>query len=299
MRASGLWGSEPYHIAALDLDSCGCLKVHGLAADTHYVFRLEHRVVPSSPPRAPPAESTGTLDDEHSCFPLAAAMGGVDSAGEATADPLGADAVDGASRVLTGLTGNHDAGAGGGAAASTTEKHRQNQADRAPSTRAAAGRSLHPRDSDLFTTTYTIAGDDARWPSIGSRQQQPYDTLENRNSVTPNANCAVGRGETTILTTLSVSTPPEVPFMLDADGCGPNLRLTKSNLTVTNNGRKKWSAVRATRGFSSGVHRWKVRVDRSVDSMICRLLQKQSNSLIILFFHAFITLYFVSFWTGF
>lgn len=268
MRASGLWGSEPYHVAALDLDSHGCLKVHGLEADTHYVFRLEHRVIPSSPPRAPPSESASTLGVEHSCFPLAATVGGANAAGDSTADPLGKDAVDGASSSLAGLTGSHDGEKGGGTTVNIDE-NRQNQADCAPSTRAVPGRSLLRRDSDLFTTVRTIDGDDSRWPSIGSHEQQPYNTLANRNSVTlDDANFAVGRrgGETKVLATLSVSTPPEVPFMLDADGCGPNLRLTKSNLTVTNNGRKKWSAVRATRGFSSGVHRWKVRVDRSVDS---------------------------------
>lgn len=269
MRASGLWGSEPYHVAALDLDSRGCLKVHGLSADTHYNFRLEHRIVASSPPRTPLSDNASTLGDEHSCLPSAASIGAANAAGEPTADTLGADAVDGSSSALTGSTGSRDAEGGGErTVGNTDENRRQTQADCAPSARSVAGRSLHRRDSDLFTTTHTIdGGDDSQWPSIGSRehQQQPYDTLANRKSVTLDANFAVRRGdEATVLATLSVSTPPEVPFMLDADGCGPNLRLTKSNLTVTNNARKKWSAVRATRGFSSGVHGWKVRVDRSV-----------------------------------
>lgn len=276
MRASGLWGSEPYHVAALDLDSRGCLKVHGLAADTHYNFRLEHRVVPSSPPRTPLSENASALGDEHSCLPSAASISAANAAGEATADSLGADAVDGASSALTGSTGSHDAEGGGErTAGNTDENRRQTQVDCAPSARAVAGKGLHRRDSDLFTTTHSIEGDDdSQWPSIGSREhqhQQPYDTLANRKSVTLDASFAVRRGdETTVLATLSVSTPPEVPFMLDADGCGPNLRLTKSNLTVTNNARKKWSAVRATRGFSSGVHGWKVRVDRSVSQWVSR-----------------------------
>lgn len=270
MRASGLWGSEPYQVAALDLDRRGCLKVHGLAADTHYVFGLEQRVVPPSPCRAPPPKSADTSDvdgddddddDGHSCFPLEATVGTIstDDTGE---DALGADAADGASNALTGFTERHNAGVGG-TATYTDQTHRQSCA---PSERAVAGRGLHPRDSDLFTTAHTIPGDDcSQWPSIRNHGQQPYDTLENRHSVNLKLDLAVGGGDTTFLASLSVATPPEVPFMLDADGCGPNLRLTKYNLTVTNNGRKKWSAVRATRGFSSGVHRWKVRVDRSGD----------------------------------
>ena len=243
-------------MAALDLHGRGCLKVHGLAADTCYSFRLE-RPVASPSPTIPPL-AADLSDDEGSC-PLSAATIGANSTGESSADQMGADIADGAS-ALTGLEGSGGGGGGGGSTCSegcttvlTDESQRQEgQASYCTSsTRAVAGRSSRPSATDRYTNQRM----EFDWPSMGGRDRF-CGTSE--DFVAERANGA-------IVAAVSVATPPEVPFVLDAEGCGPNLRLSHSNLTVTNNGRKKWSAVRATRGFACGVHRWKVRVDRSAE----------------------------------
>lgn len=245
---------EPFRVAALDLRSRGCLKVYELAADTCYSFRLERRAV--SPPPAIPPLAADLSDDEGSC-PLSVATGGANSTGESSADQLGADIADGAS-ALTGLDGSGGGGGGGGSACSegcttvlTDESQRQEgQASYCTSsTRAVAGRNSRPSGTDRYTNKRM----EFQWPSMGGRDRF-CGTSED---------FVTGRANGAVVATMSVATPPEVPFMLDAEGCGPNLRLTNSNLTVTNTGRKKWSAVRATRGFACGVHRWKVRIDRS------------------------------------
>lgn len=253
VRACGLWGSEPFRAAALDLSSRGCLKVNGLAADTCYSFRLERRAESSS--LAVPPLAADLSDDEGSC-PLSAATVGANSTGESSADQLGADVADGAS-ALTGLDGSGGGGGGGGSTCSegcttvlTDESQRQEgQASYCTSsTRAVAGRHSRPSGTDRHTNNRM----EFQWPSMGGRDRV-CGTSEDFVS---------GRVNGAIVAAVSVATPPEVPFMLDAEGCGPNLRLTNSNLTVTNTGRKKWSAVRSTRGFACGVHRWKVRIDR-------------------------------------
>lgn len=251
MRACGLWGSESFRIAALDLNSRGCLKVFGLADDTRYSFQLERSVASPSPvlPRA----AADLSDDERSCFPSAATVGANSTEGSS------ADVADGAS-ALTGLDAS--GGGGGGSTCSeecttvlTDESRRQegHASYCTSSTRAVAGRHSSPSEK------YVNKGMDFQWPSMGGRDRF-CGTSE--DFVTERANGAV-------VSTVSVATPPQVPFMLDAEGCGPSLRLTNSNLTVTNTGRKKWSAVRATRGIACGVHRWKVRIDRSAWFRCC------------------------------
>lgn len=254
VRACGLWGSEPFRVAALDLSSRGCLKVYGLAADTCYSFRLERRAASPSPVVPPLAADLS--DDEGSC-PLSAATVGPTSTGESSADQLGVDTADGAS-ALTALDGSGGGGGGGGSTCSegcttvlTEESQRQEgQASYCTSsTRAVAGRRSRPSGTDRYTNKRM----EFQWPSMGGRGRFSGTSEE----------FVSGRANGAIVATMSVATPPEVPFVLDAEGCGPNLRLTNSNLTVANTGRKKWSAVRATRGFACGVHRWKVRIDRS------------------------------------
>lgn len=221
--------------------------MYGLAADTCYSFRLEHRAASPSP--AVPPLAADLSDDEGSCL-LSAVTVGANSTGESTADQLAADVADGAS-ALTGLDGSGGGGGGGGSTCSegcttvlTDESQRQDgQASYCTSsTRAIAGRNSRPPKHMDF-----------HWPSMGGRDRFGGTSED----------FVTGRANGAIVATMSVATPPEVPFMLDAEGCGPNLRLTNSNLTVTNTGRKKWSAVRATRGFACGVHRWRVRIDRS------------------------------------
>lgn len=248
MRACGLWcGSEPFRIAALDLNGRGCLKVYGLADDTHYSFQLE-RSVGSPSPVLPPA-AADLSDDERSCFPSTATVGANSTEGSS------ADAADGAS-ALTGLDAS--AGGGGGSICSeecttvlTDESRRQggHASYCTSSTRAVAGRNCSLSDTDKYANKDM----DFHWPSMRGRDRF-CGTSE--DFVSERANAAV-------VATMSVATPPQVPFMLDPEACGPSLRLTNSNLTVTNTGRKKWSAVRATRGIACGVHRWKVRIDRS------------------------------------
>jgi len=245
VRACGLWGAEPFRIAALDLNSRGCLKVCGLADDTRYSFQLERSVVSPSPVLPPAAADLS--DDEQSCFPSAATVGANSTEGSS------ADAADCAS-ALTGLDAS--AGGGGGSTCSeecttvlTDESRRQggHASYCTSSTRAVAGRNCSPPEADKY------ANMDLHWPSMRGRDRF---CGASEDFVSERANAAV-------VATMSVATPPQVPFMLDAEGCGPSLRLTNSNLTVTNTGRKKWSAVRATRGIACGVHRWKVRIDRS------------------------------------
>lgn len=227
--------------------------MYGLAADTRYAFRLERRVVSPSP--ASPPAAADLSDDEHSYFPAAGTVG-ANSTGASSADQLGADTADGAS-VLTGIDGVSSGGGGGASTCSegcttvlTDESRRQEgQASYCTSsTRAVAG-SNRCRSSGHRQTTRQM---EFQWPSMGGRDRF-CGTSED---------FVTGRANGAIVATISVATPPEVPSMLDVESCGPNLRLTNSNLTVTNTGRKKWSAVRATRGFSCGLHRWKVRIDR-------------------------------------
>eukprot|EP00903_Cladosiphon_okamuranus_P007137 g6932.t1 len=258
VRACGLWDSDSFRVAALDLSSRGCLKVNGLAADTCYSFRLERRAALPSP--VVPADVSD--DEDEGSFPLSAATVGVNSTGESSADQLGADTTDGAS-ALTGIDGSGGGGGGGGSTCSegcttvlTDESPRQEgQASYCTSsTRAVAGRNSRPAATDRYTNKHM----EFQWPSTGGRDR----------FCGTSADFVMGRANGAIMATMSVATPPEVPFMLDAEGCGPNLLLTNSNLTVTNTGRKKWSAVRATRGFGCGVHRWEVRIDRCVSKNV-------------------------------
>lgn len=274
MSAGGLWGSEPFRVAALDLGNCGCLKVHGLEADTCYSFRLERGTYPPSSPTGSPPKAEETSDNEQSCFPSSATNCAA-SVGESTTDPLGTDVADGSSDVADGsssaLTGMDGRGGGGGGEGSTCsegyttvhsdESRVHGYASCASSTMAVAGRNASCAGNETYTN-----GEEWDWPSMG-RRQRPCGASENSTSAGAETSVMQERGEDVIVAFISAATPPEVPFMLDAEGCGPNLRLTNSNLTVTNTGRKRWSAVRATRGFNSGVHRWKVRVNR-LDVMI-------------------------------
>ena len=67
---------------------------------------------------------------------------------------------------------------------------------------------------------------------------------------------------------VSVDTQVEVLFMLDPSAVGPNLQLSNGNFTVTNKQHKKWNAVRATVGFTSGVHTWDVHINKCVSKNI-------------------------------
>ena len=67
---------------------------------------------------------------------------------------------------------------------------------------------------------------------------------------------------------VKVQTEEEILFMLNPFGHGQNLVLSDNNLSVTNNINKKWNSVRATTGFSSGVHYWEVHIDKCVSKNI-------------------------------
>lgn len=205
-------------------------------------------------------------DEEQSCVPSAAGIGGSSSAGESLADPPETDHADGASSALTDPEQSH----GGGETSAFSEGGTDAQTDGAPthshisfasSTRAVVGQN-HSNFSTGETQVYAVDGEGRAWYSIGDRGE-PCVVLE--DPLVPAAIPEATRniGEWTTVATVCVATPPEVPFMLDAESCGPNLLLSNLNLTVTNTGRKKWSAVRTTLGFASGVHSWKVRIDRS------------------------------------
>uniref|UniRef100_A0A7S3PF36 B30.2/SPRY domain-containing protein n=1 Tax=Aplanochytrium stocchinoi TaxID=215587 RepID=A0A7S3PF36_9STRA len=57
-------------------------------------------------------------------------------------------------------------------------------------------------------------------------------------------------------------------LMLSPNSCGKNLRLSNKNMTVQNNVNKKWNAVRASTGFTRGIHNWCVYVDKCVSKNI-------------------------------
>lgn len=260
MAAVGLWGLEPFKIAAIDLKPRDRYTVHGLAADTLYRFHLEQRRLPGETPGAFTSEGGENSDDERSCFP--AAVGGNEnegsSAGGSSADPPETDTADGASSALTDPGQSHGGGESSafseaGTDVQTDERRAHGKSSCASSTRAVA-RHNHSR-SLSETEAYIMDGECWTWHSTDGHKR-PFGITEGF--------LAERVGDWVTVGTECVATPPEIPFMLDTEGCEPHLRLSNSNLTVTNSGRKKWSAVRATVGFNSGVRRWKVLIDRSV-----------------------------------
>ncbi|KDO34041.1 hypothetical protein SPRG_01315 [Saprolegnia parasitica CBS 223.65] len=74
-------------------------------------------------------------------------------------------------------------------------------------------------------------------------------------------------GETRSPSTV-VETLPESVLELDAGAVGGNLELLHHNMTARNRVNKKWHAVRASVGFTSGVHAWDVRIDKCVSKNI-------------------------------
>eukprot|EP00937_MAST-01D_sp_MAST-1D-sp2_P000811 g811.t1 len=71
-----------------------------------------------------------------------------------------------------------------------------------------------------------------------------------------------------VTNSIRVHTPAELLFMLDPDNVGPNLELSNGNFTVTNRVNKKWNAVRATVGFSTGLHTWRVHINKCISKNI-------------------------------
>lgn len=266
VSAGGLWGEEPFRVIAFDLDNIGCLKVRGLKADTRYRFRLERPVSPRSPRTETPArEVAETSDDEELCF-LSSPRKGAASVGEITSDIQGVGVRDGESSALTGADGSY--GGGGGASicsegfttVHTDESRRYGRARSVSSTRVVVGRSSSTPEVHSCANAQTRHEEEWGLPSVGIVRRSSC-VSEASTSADGGMELEVSRGGV-ILACISVATPPEVPFMFDNKGCGPNLRLSNSNLTVTNTCRKKWNAIRATRGFSSGIHCWKIHVDR-------------------------------------
>ena len=50
--------------------------------------------------------------------------------------------------------------------------------------------------------------------------------------------------------------------------CGANLELSNANVTVRNRVNKKWNSVRTMHGFSKGVHKWFIHIDKCVSKNI-------------------------------
>lgn len=160
--------------------------------------------------------------------------------GEITSDVQGIDVRDGESSAFTGADGSY--GGGGGTSTCSDDENRMYERARSVS------------------STRVIVGQNSTTPKVDSCAKAQTRHVSEA-STSADGGIELERGGA-ILACISVATPPEVPFMFDNEGCGPNLRLSNSNLTVTNIYRKKWNAVRTTRGFSSGVHDWKIHVDR-------------------------------------
>lgn len=62
-------------------------------------------------------------------------------------------------------------------------------------------------------------------------------------------------------TIIDVYTQPEILFTFDRNACSDHLSLI-NDLTVVNKCKKKWSTVRATNYFNSGIHYWEVSIDK-------------------------------------
>lgn len=276
MSSRGLWGAAPFQLVALDLEVSACLNVHGLAADTRYCFRLERTRSCTSPTAAHQLEGAEQSDDEVSCFPSTATVD-ANSVDAHTGDRLGVDTADGASSTAQiGLNGSRGGGGNGcvdGGEASTfsegcttwfsDDSRRHGHASCTSSMLATAGRNHSLSGSEIHSPRTNMArGDEWEWPSMGVRHPQGGVSADGMGYDTPDTRFEAGRGDQLIVGVISIVTPPAVPFTLSVDACGPNLRLKNSNLTVVNAARKKWSALRATRGFTSGIHRWKVHLDR-------------------------------------
>ena len=67
---------------------------------------------------------------------------------------------------------------------------------------------------------------------------------------------------------LYVTTDPLESMFLDSAGLPANLALSNGGLTVRNTASKKWSTVRSTSRFISGVNCWDVRIDRCISKNI-------------------------------
>jgi hypothetical protein len=67
---------------------------------------------------------------------------------------------------------------------------------------------------------------------------------------------------------LFITTDPMESMFLDAANLSPYLKLSNGGLTVRNTAPKKWSTVRSTMKFVSGINTWSVRIDRCVSKNI-------------------------------
>lgn len=270
---ASLWGAEPFKIAAENLPASGTFTLRGLAPDTRYCFRLEGRhaaaIAQACETRDSSAkddntkqvhlESRGEIGGSSTRKPSAVGSPGRNIAScesRATTDPERCHW--GGTTMFTSSRGSTNLGMDGG--------HAQCQSSLSSSTSAVLRRTNNGDGFSGGETNQTQPID--RETREGDSPPGGRDALRIANGLTAifNANgwtLQDGQEEVTV-DFLHVATPPELPFRLDIDGCGPHLRLSNSNLTVTNIGRKKWSAVRATIGFSSGVRRWKVHIDRFV-----------------------------------
>lgn len=277
---ASLWGAEPFKIVAENLPASGTFTLRGLAPDTRYCFRLEGRHAAAI---AHASKTTNSSAKEDNTEPIHLASRGEIGGGSARKpSAVGAEGTDTASCESSATTDPERSHRGG------TMMFTNSQG----STNLGMDGGRTQRQSSLSSSTSAVLRKTHNGGFSGgeTNQTQPKDRETRKGDSPPGGRDAfrIADDPKAIFTAnewvlqdgqeavtvdfLHVATPPELPFRLDIDGCGPHLRLSNSNLTVTNIGRKKWSAVRATIGFSSGVHRWKVHIDRFV-----RLLRSSST----------------------
>ncbi|GBG28169.1 E3 ubiquitin-protein ligase HECTD3 [Hondaea fermentalgiana] len=70
-------------------------------------------------------------------------------------------------------------------------------------------------------------------------------------------------GERSKVASHKARTKDRLAFEFDPYNCGPNICITDKGLCARFAATESWSTVLATRGYSSGVHSWQVRIDES------------------------------------
>ncbi|CAM9188437.1 unnamed protein product, partial [Discosporangium mesarthrocarpum] len=253
---SGLWGSDPDSLVASDLEPRGCFTIRGLAADTRYAFRLEY-----FPPRDPISPHPRTVSrDGDSGDTTDAWVDNRPKQDTVKATEKGDDDV--SHRLLHGCDSEE------GCDDRTEES---SGAGTIPGVSIAVSGS----EGDGHTESGVTHGVRSVTSSLcGVAEPGEFEAcIEDIDDGTSGEeggiwSCAAQGHTSAVPSVTFVATPSEVPFMLDPEGRGQNLRLSNSNLTVTNEVNKKWNAIRATTGFSTGVHSWKIHVDRCVSKNI-------------------------------
>eukprot|EP00939_MAST-03C_sp_MAST-3C-sp1_P003796 g3796.t1 len=121
--------------------------------------------------------------------------------------------------------------------------------------------------SESFQTMYSYSGDGASGGEFEIEHLVQDSTYSFR--IVAEVQRTVTK-QRIVIASPTVRTEPHVPVSLafDRNACGPNLHVRLDGVSCTNVVNKKWNTVRATAGFSSGVHQWEVHIDKCVSKNI-------------------------------